>query len=583
MQIHDVQQGSAEWHVLRADHFTASEAPAMMGVSPYLSRSELLHQKATRLVDAEVDGHKLALFKAGHDAEAAYRPIAEEQLGDDLYPVTGTLQVAGQPLLASFDGLVMGYAEGFEHKLWSGKVAAHMEQHGEPLMHHVWQLEQQLLVSGGKRILFVTSDGTAEQRAWCWYESKPERRAALIAGWVQFAVELAAYVPPESTPVKVVAEAVTSLPAVLFQASGTIALKDNFPALEVALRDFIGNRLILKPETDQDFANLDLQIKALKNFEGALDAGDEQMFAQLPEVDRAKRTKDMLHKLARDNRLMAEKLLSSRKDQIRLEVMQDGQKKLAEHIAALNTRLGKPYMPAIASDFAGAVKGKRTVDSLRDAVNTELARAKIAANEIADRIQINLGTLRELASAHAFLFADTAQIVLKAADDMTVLVKSRIAEHQAAELAKEEATRQRIQAEEQVKAQQEAAELAAKEAAAVRKIEQANMAPPQEIRAQAAIETVAPAVEPAKPPVPVAANVVPMRAAPVAASTPPSLKLGQIADRLGFTLTADFLKTLGFEPAATDRASKLYHEASFPHMCAALVQHIEVIQRQRAA
>ena len=138
MQIHDVQQGSAEWHALRADHFTASEAPAMMGVSPYLSRSELLHQKATRLVDAEVDGHKLALFKAGHDAEAAYRPIAEDQLGDDLYPVTGTLQVAGQPLLASFDGLVMGYAEGFEHKLWSGKVAAHMEQHGEPLMHHVW-------------------------------------------------------------------------------------------------------------------------------------------------------------------------------------------------------------------------------------------------------------------------------------------------------------------------------------------------------------------------------------------------------------------------------------------------------------
>lgn len=579
MQIHDVQQGSAEWHALRADHFTASEAPAMMGVSPYLSRSELLHQKATRLVDAEVDGHKLALFKAGHDAEAAYRPIAEDQLGDDLYPVTGTLQVAGQPLLASFDGLVMGYAEGFEHKLWSGKVAQHIEQHGEPLMHHVWQLEQQLLVSGGKRILFVTSDGTTEQRAWCWYESKPERRAALIAGWVQFAVELAAYVPPESTPVKVVAEAVTSLPAVLFQASGTIALKDNFPALEVALRDFISNRLILKPETDQDFANLDLQIKALKNFEGALDAGDEQMFAQLPEVDRAKRTKDMLHKLARDNRLMAEKLLATRKDQIRLEVVQDGQKKLTEHIAALNTRLGKPYMPAIASDFAGAVKGKRTVDSLRDAVNTELARAKIAANEIADRLQINLGTLRELASAHAFLFADAPQLVMKANDDLQVLIKSRIGDHQAAELAKEEATRQRIRAEEQEKAEKEAREKVARE--------QVESDAAQKQQAQAAIVPVAPAAEPAQAPAPVqaVANVVPMRAAPApaATSTPPSLKLGQIADRLGFTLTADFLKTLGFEPAAVAGASKLYHEASFAHMCAALVRHIEAVQAQAAA
>lgn len=76
-----------------------------------------------------------------------------------------------------------------------------------------------------------------------------------------------------------------------------------------------------------------------------------------------------------------------------------------------------------------------------------------------------------------------------------------------------------------------------------------------------------------------------MRAAPApaATSTPPSLKLGQIADRLGFTLTADFLKTLGFEPAAVAGASKLYHEASFAHMCAALVSHIEAVQDKAAA
>ena len=43
---HEVQQGSDAWHALRAKHFTASEAPAMLGMSPYTSRNDLLKQKA---------------------------------------------------------------------------------------------------------------------------------------------------------------------------------------------------------------------------------------------------------------------------------------------------------------------------------------------------------------------------------------------------------------------------------------------------------------------------------------------------------------------------------------------------------
>ena len=115
-------------------------------------------------------------------------------------------------------------------------------------------------------------------------------------------------------------------------------------------------------------------------------------------------------------------------------------------------------MPTIAADFAGAIKGKRTVDSLRDAVSTTLANAKIEASATADKIDANLKTLLELASGHAFLFADTAQIVLKAPDDLTMLVKSRIAEHKAAEEKKEAETRERIRAEEQAKAEKAARE-----------------------------------------------------------------------------------------------------------------------------
>ncbi len=69
----------------------------------------------------------------------------------------------------------------------------------------------------------------------------------------------------------------------------------------------------------------------------------------------------------------------------------------------------------------------------------------------------------------------------------------------------------------------------------------------------------------------------------VRANVSPSLRLGQIADRLGFALPADFLRTLGFEPAGKDRAAVLYHEHEFASICAALIRHIGSIQAKQAA
>lgn len=589
MQVHNLTQGSPEWHAYRREHFNASDAPAMLGCSPYKTRDELIAELATDITP-EVDAATQRVFDAGHRFEALARPLAEKIIGEELAPLVGS----NGKYSASFDGVTLMGDTGWEHKSLNAELRAVMVDGCTgadlPKVFRV-QMEQQCMVEEGlTRVLFTASkwdgDELAEARH-CWYTPDPALRAEIVAGWTQLEKDVAAYVVPDAAPVKVVAEAVTALPTVFAQVSGSIALKDNLPEYEVALRDFIDNRLISKPETDQDFANLDLQIKALKGAEAALDASEEQALSQAEMLSAFKRQKDMLHKLTRDTRLAAEKLLDARKEQIKLEQVQRGQKEFAAHMASLNTRLGKPYMPTVPADFAGAIKGKRTVDSLRDAVNTELARAKIAANEIADRIQLNLTSLRENAAEHAFLFADAPQLVMKANDDLLVLIKSRISDHEAKKAEALEAERERIRAEEQAKAQRDAEAKVAADARAASDAEAAArraaaLAPPQEQapalnqQAQAAIESVA--VQ--------AANVVQMRAAPAPAAVPataPSLKLGSIAERLGFTLTADFLKSLGFEPAATDRASKLYHEADFPHICAALVRHIEGVQDKAAA
>ena len=54
----------------------------------------------------------------------------------------------------------------------------------------------------------------------------------------------------------------------------------------------------------------------------------------------------------------------------------------------------------------------------------------------------------------------------------------------------------------------------------------------------------------------------------------PTLKLGDINTRLGFTLTADFLASLGY-PATVERNARLFHESDWPAIKAALIAHIQ--------
>ncbi|WP_419178520.1 hypothetical protein [Pseudomonas syringae] len=162
-------------------------------------------------------------------------------------------------------------------------------------------------------------------------------------------------------------------------------------------------------------------------------------------------------------------------------------------------------LPEIPADFTGAIKGKKTVASLRDAADSELARAKIEASQIGDGIRANLESLRSLAVGHAFLFNDAQQIVLKNNDDLVALIKVRINEHKQAEEAKELAQRERIRAEETAKLA--AAAAAAAEAERVAEAEKAKVS--------------APVPQAAEPPKPVEQPAPRMSAVAPSAKVPP--------------------------------------------------------------
>ena len=484
MKIHNVAQGSAEWHSLRAKHFTASEAPAMMGASKYQTRTELLTMKKTGITP-EVTQAQQYIFDKGHATEALARPLVEDMIGEELYPVVGT----DGNLLASMDGATMLGETLFEHKLWNESLVAQVKA-GELEPHYFWQLEQQLLVSGAERVIFVCSDGTAENFMHMEYRPVAGRAAQLVEGWKQFEADLATFEMADA-PSIVVGKAPDELPALRIELTGMVTASNLkvFEESALAVIDSVKTTL----QTDQDFADAKKAVKWCGDVEEAVSVAKKQALSQTQSIDELFSSLDRISAHARETRLKVDKLVKAQELLVKTNIKQKAEQMLNDHVAAINKTLGRVTLPVVAADFVSAMKNKRTIASLQDAVDTELARAKIAASQTADGIRLNLASLAELAVDHIFLFNDVQQLVMKANDDLVSLIKVRISEHQKADEQKAEAQREQIRQEELKRIDDEAK--------AKTPVEPAPVASPAPVR------TAAPVQSAAKPTATVAAPV----------------------------------------------------------------------------
>lgn len=467
MQIVNLTQGSPAWHQHRAQHWNASDAPAMMGCSSYKTRSELVRELATG-ISPEADAATERRFADGHRFEALARPLAEEIIGEELSPCVGT---EGK-LSASFDGLTFMNDTAFEHKSLNDRLRAVMYKDCTgadlPLQYQV-QMEQQAAVAGCERILFMATkwapDGTLLEQLYCWYTPNPELRAQILAGWEQLALEVAAYVPADTSTAPVVAEPVESLPAVAVQLQGSLAVVSNLDKVAVAVRAFIDG-MVAKPATDQEFADAEAECKALKKGEEAMKAAVANALAQVSDVEAFTRTANDLADLMRTTRLAREKLVAAEKESRKAEIVASAQANLDQHIAALNQqRLGANWIPRVAGGFAEAIRGKKSLDNMRDAIAVVLTNAKADANALAGRLEANRQHLRQDDGDWIALFADFAAVGGKAPEDFQALAALRIGQHRQAEAKRLEAERERIRQEEEARAQRAAAAESARVAA----------------------------------------------------------------------------------------------------------------------
>lgn len=447
-QIHNVNQGSKEWLELRAKYFTASEAAAMLGLSKYQTRSELLHMKSTGEV-GDVTEYQQKIFDKGHETEALARSIHEQLTGEELYPATISMEIEGLNLLASMDGMDMLETFGFEHKLWNEDYAAQVKSSVVPDTH--WpQLEQQILVSGVDYIDFVVSDGTEENRETVKYESIPERRAQLLAGWKQFASDLASYVPEDKADV-IEAEPVRDLPAISYKMDG-LSLISNLDTFKAAATDLV-EKSKAELETDQDFANAESRQKIFTKAEKDIKALADQVLGEVADIDAFTKDLKFIGEQIRQARLAEGKQVKARKEQIKNDIANQAVAESLEH-AEIFRPLGV-LPPRIDISIADAMKGKKTVDSLKDAANTALAQIKIELDRLFHVANENAGFMQDYKD-YKFLFSDWKDIAFKASDDFQALVKSRIADHKESEQKRLDAQREQIRLEEEAKAERAA-------------------------------------------------------------------------------------------------------------------------------
>lgn len=578
MKTVDLIQGTDSWIQHRAQHWNASDAPAMLGVSPYKSRAELLRERATG-ISQEFDAATQRRFDDGHRFEALARSLAEKIVGDELFPVTG---VEGR-YSASFDGLTMLEDTAFEHKSINDELRDAIQPNNSINAipeHYRVQMEQQCMVSGAERVLFMaskwTDDGELIEERHCWYYPDPELRARIVAGWEQFERDLENYVPEVVAP-KPVAAPVAGFGALSLVIEGRV-LASNLDAFKAGADAFIAR--LPKPEdlqSDQDFADADAAVKACEDAESRIKTAKEMAQAQMTDVDAVFRAADHIAATIRSARLALAKVVESEKDRRRADIIAGAVRSVGEHYGMLNASLGRYAInppSSLSSEIGAAVKGKRTLTSITDAANTAAANAKIAASQRAEVVRANAAMI-DADTEHATLYPDAVSLVTTmTSDNLKNLMFARIAEHAKREEAKLEAERQRIRAEEQAKAERAARE-------ELVRLEQQRAAEDARIAAEAKAQE--------KPLPPVTMTVVQPQAfvAPAQPAAQPSsrtMKLGDVNAALApLSITAEGLASIGFQSCGQDRAAKLYRADDLPAILRTLAQRLHMASQSGVA
>ena len=453
------EQGSDEWLQNRRGKFNASELAAAIGIHPNIKRNELLHAHATGIEKEYSDFIEKFIFAKGHRIEPIVRAMVEKQTDEDFVPKC--FEIGNYA--CSLDGQNIFGNINLEIKQFSKEL---FEQVGAGVLpdHHKPQVQQGLWLTNAEYCIFAVCNEDQTDYVSIIVHPDIDFFEQIPAIWAQFEKDRDDY-QVVIHPDKPQSEPVESLPMPSIRIDGGLSVISNLDLFGAKLREFCA-ALTTNPQDDQDFANLEDAVKRLKSAEDALENAENASLATIKDVSDMRRAVADLKAIARTSRLTSEKLVKTQKEVIKLKILADVKEKFATHIAGLQSEIKVVRFEFSAPDFAGAMKNKRSIASLHDAVDTELAAAKILADKLAKEYRSKLAWYQSNANANGFgfLFMDIQDLIKKPQEDFELTVTIRIATHKKNEEIRLNEEREKIRIEEAAKAQKEYEEKVRKEA-----------------------------------------------------------------------------------------------------------------------
>lgn len=140
-----------EWLAWRKKGIGSSDAPVVMGVSPWGTKMDLYEQKVSDTV--EEDESNQYVKDLGNEAEPKIRSLFSLLMADDFQ--VALLEMDGFPLIASLDGRSICKTKIIEIKL-SGKEDFEGAQKGKVPEKYIPQIQHQLMVSKAEVCYFLS-------------------------------------------------------------------------------------------------------------------------------------------------------------------------------------------------------------------------------------------------------------------------------------------------------------------------------------------------------------------------------------------------------------------------------------------
>ncbi len=208
--------------------------------------------------------------------------------------------------------------------------------------------------------------------------------------------------------------------------------------------------------TDDDFANAESDVKAIKAGEKSLKDAKTSALEQADEIQKLFAAIDEVSGEARTARLALEKQIRTRKDEIKDEIVDTGVEAVRDYLQEQSETLQSVRHSWFEkSAFEDAIKGKRTASSMQKAVTGLVVKIK---GEMADRetiISENQKVIDGIDKQYSAVFQDEQSLLLMDSDALQSTIDERIAyfeeekKKQPAEVATEPSEEPPEEAEEQ--------------------------------------------------------------------------------------------------------------------------------------